>query len=74
MDQEFERKRRMHCMTKTKQGIVFVPEIASYKRRRKYKCEICNHFSWFQGERPPAESVCWSFYDQRLDFFVGIAL
>ena len=57
MDQEFEYRWCKYCITKTKQEIVFVPEIATYKRRRKYKCTICNHFSWFQGKRPSAESV-----------------
>jgi len=44
-------------MTKTKQEIVFLPQNATYKRRRQYKCTICNHTSWLQGKRPSAESV-----------------
>lgn len=57
MDQEFEQRWCRMCMTKTKQEIVFVPKMATYKRRRKYKCTICNNISWFQGKRPSAESV-----------------
>ncbi|MFQ5781419.1 MAG: hypothetical protein ACE5GR_00005 [Nitrosopumilus sp.] len=44
-------------MTKTKQELVFLPEMATYKRRRKYKCTICGKTSWLQGRRPSAESV-----------------
>ncbi|MFB5630504.1 MAG: hypothetical protein ACE5RN_02835 [Nitrosopumilaceae archaeon] len=44
-------------MIKTKQEIVFLPKIPSYKRRRKYKCTKCGKTSWLQGRRPSAESV-----------------
>ncbi|MCH7967464.1 MAG: hypothetical protein IIB02_08655 [Thaumarchaeota archaeon] len=44
-------------MAKTKQELIFLPNMATYKRRRKYKCTICNKTSWLQGRRPSAESV-----------------
>lgn len=44
-------------MSKTKQQLVFLPEMATYKRRRKYKCTICGKTSWLQGRRPSAEGV-----------------
>lgn len=44
-------------MARTKQEIIFLPEIPTYKRRRKYKCTVCGHTSWLQGRRPSAESV-----------------
>ena len=60
MDQkkeEFENRWCRYCMEKTKQIIVFLPEMATYKRRRQYKCTKCNKKSWLQGRRPSAESV-----------------
>ena len=57
MDQDYEYRWCSYCMAKTKQEIVFVPKIATYKRRRKYKCTICKNFRWLQGKRPSAESV-----------------
>ncbi|MCH6585760.1 MAG: hypothetical protein IH792_01855 [Thaumarchaeota archaeon] len=44
-------------MAKTKQELIFLPNMATYKRRRKYKCTICGKTSWLQGRRPSAESV-----------------
>lgn len=44
-------------MAKTAQQIVFLPQNATYKRRRQYKCTVCGHTSWLQGKRPSAESV-----------------
>ncbi|MGI0057199.1 MAG: hypothetical protein ACREAK_07480 [Nitrosarchaeum sp.] len=38
-------------MAKTKQILVFLPEMATYKRRRQYKCTICGKKSWLQGRR-----------------------
>ena len=57
MSYEVENRWRTFCMTKTKQELVFLPEMATYKRRRKYKCTICGKTSWLQGKRPSAESV-----------------
>ncbi|MCZ6582696.1 MAG: hypothetical protein O6761_05950 [Thaumarchaeota archaeon] len=44
-------------MSNTKQEIIFVPKIPSYKRRKQYKCTICGKKSWLLGRRPSAESV-----------------
>ncbi|MEX2191994.1 MAG: hypothetical protein WD717_01240 [Nitrosarchaeum sp.] len=44
-------------MAKTKQILVFLPEMATYKRRRQYQCAVCGKKSWLQGRRPSAESV-----------------
>ena len=57
MDQDFEFRWCKFCMGKTKQEIIFISKIATYKRRRHYKCTICGHKSWLQGRRPSAESV-----------------
>lgn len=57
MDQSFEHRWCKFCMTKTKQEVVFTPEMATYKRRRRYKCTICGKTSWLQGRRPSAEGV-----------------
>ena len=57
MKLETENRWCKFCMTKTKQEIIFLPQNATYKRRRQYKCTICNHTSWLQGRRPSAESV-----------------
>lgn len=43
------------CMTKTKQEEVFSPEIATYKRKRLYKCTKCGKESWKRGLRPSSE-------------------
>jgi len=55
-------------MTKTKQEIIFMPEIPTYKRRRQYKCTQCGKKSWLQGRRPSAESVYWWKCDQKYCF------
>ena len=55
--QETEYRWCKFCMTKTKQILVFLPELATYKRRRQYKCTSCGKRSWLQGRRPSAESV-----------------
>lgn len=57
MDQDTEYRWCRYCMAKTKQTLVFLPEMATYKRRRQYKCNICGKKSWLQGRRPSAESV-----------------
>ena len=57
MDVEYEDRWCTNCMTKTKQEIIFMPEIPTYKRRRQYKCTQCGKKSWLQGRRPSAESV-----------------
>ena len=57
MEKEFEDRWCTYCMIKTKQEIVSLPKIPTYKRRRKYKCTICGKTSWLQGRRPSAESV-----------------
>jgi hypothetical protein len=44
-------------MAKTKQILIFLPEMATYKHRRQYKCTICGKKRWLQGRRPSAESV-----------------
>ena len=54
---EFENRWCKFCMGKTKQEIVFLPQHATYKRRRKYKCTECGKTTWLQGRRPSAESV-----------------
>jgi hypothetical protein len=54
---EFEERWCTRCFTKTKQEIIFIPELATYKRRRQYKCTKCGFVSWMQGRRPSAESV-----------------
>ena len=55
MEKEIEYRWCTYCMIKTKQEIVFLPKIPTYKRRRKYKCTICGKTSWLQGRRPSAE-------------------
>ena len=60
MDAEYEERWCKYCMIKTKQEIIFMPEIPTYKRRRQYKCTQCGKKSWLQGRRPSAESVYWS--------------
>ena len=57
MEKEFEDRWCTYCMIKTKQEIVFLPKIPTYKSRRKYKCTICGNTSWLQGRRPSTESV-----------------
>ncbi len=57
MDQDTEQRWCRYCMAKTKQTLVFLPEMATYKRRRQYKCTVCGKKSWLQGRRPSAESV-----------------
>jgi hypothetical protein len=57
MEKEFEERWCNYCMLKTKQEIVFLPTIPTYKRRRKYKCTVCGKTVWLQGRRPSAESV-----------------
>jgi hypothetical protein len=57
MDQEWENRWCKKCMAKTKQEIIFMPEIPTYKRRRQYKCTVCGEKSWLLGRRPSAESV-----------------
>jgi len=57
MDQEFEDRWCTVCMAKTKQEIIFMPEIPTYKRRRQYKCTQCGKKSWLLGRRPSAEAV-----------------
>ncbi len=57
MDQDTEQRWCQYCMAKTKQILEYLPEMATYKRRRQYKCSICGKKSWLQGRRPSAESV-----------------
>lgn len=57
MDQEFEQRWCTICIAKTKQEIIFIPEIQTYKRRRQYKCTNCGKKSWLLGRRPSAEGV-----------------
>jgi len=57
MSEEIEYRWCRYCMLKTKQIVVFLPKLATYKRRRQYKCTNCNKKSWLQGRRPSAESV-----------------
>jgi len=57
MDQDTEQRWCRYCMAKTKQILIFLPEMATYKRRRQYKCSVCGKKSWLQGRRPSAESV-----------------
>ena len=54
---EFENRWCKFCMGKTRQEIVYLPQNATYKRRRKYKCTECGKTTWLQGRRPSAESV-----------------
>jgi uncharacterized protein with PIN domain len=42
-------------MTKTKHEVVLMPEIATYKRRRLYRCTKCGKESWKRGLRPSSE-------------------
>ncbi len=44
-----------NCMAKTKHKIVFTPEIATYKRKRLYKCITCGKEGWKRGLRPSSE-------------------
>jgi len=55
--EDFENRWCRFCIAKTKQQLIFLPQNATYKRRRQYKCTICGKTSWFQGRRPSAESV-----------------
>lgn len=57
MDQNFEHRWCTFCIAKTKQEIIFLPDLATYKRRRCYKCTNCGKQTWLQGRRPSAESV-----------------
>ena len=57
IDNEVEQRWCKFCMEKTKQIVVFLPEMATYKRKRQYKCTSCGKKSWLQGRRPSAESV-----------------
>ena len=57
MEREFEKKWCIVCMATTKQEIIFVPRIPSYKRRRQYQCTICGKKNWLMGRRPSAEGV-----------------
>jgi len=57
MSKDYEFRWCKFCMNKTKQEIIFMPQIPTYKRRRKYRCTICGYQSWFQARRPSAESV-----------------
>lgn len=57
MEPDFEERWCKFCMAKTKQEIVFLPKMATYKRRRQYKCTVCGHKNLLQGRRPSAESV-----------------
>ncbi|HJU13597.1 MAG TPA: hypothetical protein VJ792_04000 [Candidatus Nitrosotalea sp.] len=54
---EYEYRWCKTCLSDTKQEIIFMPEIPTYKRRRQYKCSQCGHVAWLQGRRPSAESV-----------------
>jgi hypothetical protein len=36
MDQDTEHRWCQYCMAKTKQILIFLPEMATYKRRRQY--------------------------------------
>jgi uncharacterized Zn finger protein len=44
-----------NCMERTKHDIVIKPEIATYKRRRLYRCTKCGRESWKRGLRPSSE-------------------
>ena len=57
MDQDFEYRWCKYCLVKTKQKIIFMPKIPTYKRRRQYECTVCGNKTWLQGRRPSAESV-----------------
>ncbi len=57
MDAEYEFRWCKYCITKTKQEVVKIPKMATYKRRRQYKCTVCGSKTWLQGRRPSAESV-----------------
>jgi len=57
MDQNYEERWCKYCMIKTKQEIIFLPKIPTYKRKRQYKCTVCGHKIWLQARRPSAESV-----------------
>jgi len=46
-----------NCMRKTKHIIISNIDITTYKRKRLYKCLICNKESWKRGLRPSAEAV-----------------
>ncbi|MEM4612159.1 MAG: hypothetical protein QXS95_05400 [Candidatus Nitrosocaldus sp.] len=43
------------CMKRTRHDIVVEPEMATYKRRRLYRCSICGKESWKRGLRPSSE-------------------
>ncbi|RDJ31327.1 MAG: hypothetical protein DWQ18_03010 [Crenarchaeota archaeon] len=57
MDQSFEQRWCKFCIDTTRQELIFLPEMATYKRKRRFKCTICGHTSWLPGRRPSAESV-----------------
>jgi len=42
-------------MAKTKHEEIFTPEMATYKRKRLYKCTKCGKESWKRGLRPSSE-------------------
>jgi hypothetical protein len=43
------------CMMRTRHEIVIEPEMATYKRRRLYRCTRCGKESWKRGLRPSSE-------------------
>lgn len=45
------------CMARTKHIAIVSPEMATYKRRRLYKCTKCGKETWKSGLRPSSEAV-----------------
>jgi uncharacterized protein with PIN domain len=43
------------CMAKTKHEVVVMPQVATYKRRRLYRCSKCGKEIWRRGLRPSSE-------------------
>jgi len=52
---ETENKWCTYCMGKTKHELIYLSEIGSLYRRRKFKCTVCGSTIWPRGRRPASE-------------------
>ncbi len=68
MDQDFEYRWCKFCMAKTKQEIVFLPKIPTYKRRRQYKCTICGNKHGYKVEDHQLKVYIDSIFDPNFKF------
>ena len=54
---QYEERRCVYCMAKTKHEVVVMPKVVTRKRRWLFKCTECNHERWLQPYRTVAESL-----------------